>query len=133
VANVELSYVLLGRTRFTVGFSRDIHFSYDIDEPFYIQPGFTLSVTQQVGGPWDVQARGSWYRLDYQRAETGSLDITAPERVDKYQTYGGGVGYRVGRDIRVGLNLDYVRRESVVAGQNYDGFRGGLAATYVVK
>jgi hypothetical protein len=133
VANAELSYVLLGRTRFTVGASRDIHFSYEVTEPFYVQPGFTLSVTQQVGGPWDVQARGSWYRLDYQRAETGDLDIAAPERIDRYQTYGGGVGYRVGRDIRVGINVDYARRESIVPGQKYDGLRGGLAATYVPK
>lgn len=133
VADLELSYVLLGRTRFTVGASRDIHFSYDIDEPFYIQPGLSLTVTQQVSGPWDLQARGSWYRLDYQRADTGTLDIAAAKRVDRYQTYGGGVGYKVGRDIRVGMNLDYARRESVVPGQNYDGLRGGVAATYVLK
>jgi len=133
VADLELSYVLLGRTRFTIGASRDIHFSYNVDEPFYIQPGLTLSVTQQISGPWDVQARGSWYRLNYQRAETGNVDIAAPERVDRYQTYGGGIGYRVGKDIRVGLNLDYVRRESVLPGQNYDGLRGGVAATYVLQ
>jgi hypothetical protein len=133
VANVELSYVLLGMTRFTAGVSRDIYFSYEINEPFYIQPGFTLSVTQQVSGPWDVQARGSWYRLNYQRAETENLDIPTPERVDRYQTFGGGIGYRVGRDIRVGFNLDYVRRESVLPGQNYDGLRGGVAATYALK
>jgi hypothetical protein len=90
-------------------------------------------VTQQVGGPWDLQARGSWYRLDYQRAETGGPDNDSPHRVDRYQTYGGGIGYRVGRDIRVGINLDYVRRESVMPGQSYDGLRGGVAATYALK
>jgi len=51
----------LGRTRFRLAPRATSTSSYDIDEPFYIQPGFTLSVTQQVGGPWDVQARGSWY------------------------------------------------------------------------
>ena len=133
VADLELSYVLLGRTRFTVGASRDIHFSYDVGEPFYVQPGVAVRVTQQVGGPWDLQARGSWYRLDYQRAETRSLDLDAQGRVDRYQTYGGGVGCKVGRDIRVGINLDYVRRESVMPGQSYDGLRGGVAATYALK
>jgi hypothetical protein len=133
VANLELSYVLLGRTRFTVGASRDIHFSYSVTEPFYVQPGFTLGVTQQVAGPWDVQARGAWYKLEYQQVDTGGLEATTPDRVDRYETYGGGIGYRVGRDIRVGLNLDYVRRESVLPGQSYDGLRGGVAATYVVK
>ena len=114
VANAELSYVLGEVTRFTVGVSRDIHFSYEVTEPFYVQPGLTLSVTQQVGGPWDVQARGSWYRLDYQRAATAPAN-QAPERVDRYQTFGGGVGYRLGRDIRVGFNVDYFRRDSTAA------------------
>ena len=76
VANVELSYILLGMTRFTVGVSRDIYFSYEIAEPFYIQPGLTLSVTQQVSGPWDVQARGNWYTLNYQQAAAAG---TAPQ------------------------------------------------------
>ena len=48
VANAELSYTFRGMTRFTVGVSRDIYFSFEVLEPFYIQPGFTLSVTQQV-------------------------------------------------------------------------------------
>ena len=51
VANAELSYTLRGATRFTAGVSRDIYFSYEVTEPFYIQPGLTLSLTQQVSGP----------------------------------------------------------------------------------
>jgi len=132
VANAELSYVLMGMTRVTVGVSRDVHFSYEVDEPFYVQPGFTLTVTQQLGGPWDAQARGGWYRLDYQRAATAPAD-QAPERVDRYQTFGGGVGYRLGRNIRVGFNVDYFRRDSQLPDQDYDGVRGGLAVTYVPK
>ena len=96
VGNAELSYVFRSMTRFTVGASRDIFFSYSNIEPFYIQPGLTLSITQQVAGPWDVQARGAWYRLDYQRVEVPGAE-QFPERVDEYQTWGGGIGYRVGR------------------------------------
>ena len=115
-----------------MGFSRDIYFSYEVTEPFYIQPGFKLSLTQQVSGPWDVQARGEWYRLNYQRAETpGAAPI--PGRVDRYNTWGGGIGYRLGRDIRVGFNIDSFHRESAVQGQDYTGIRGGMAVTYVLK
>ena len=132
VANVELSYVFRGMTRITIGLSRDIHFSYEVVEPFYIQPGITVSVTQQVRGPWDVQARGAWYRLDYQRTDS-ALGTVLPERVDRYSSWGGGVGYRVGRDIRVGFNLDYTRRNSILDIQEYEGLRGGMAVTYVLK
>jgi len=132
VANGELSYTLGGTARVAVGFSRDVKPSYEIAEPFYIQPGFTLSVTQQVRGPWDVQARGAWYSLSYQRAETPGA-APSPGRVDYYNTWGGGVGYRVGKDIRVGFNVDSMHRESDVQGQNYNSVRGGMAVTYVLR
>jgi hypothetical protein len=85
-----------------------------------------------VSGPWDVQARGSWYRLDYQRAADGG-GSTGPGREDRYRTWGGGVGYRVGRDIRLGLNVDSVQRKSEYESAAYDGIRGGMAVTYVLK
>jgi hypothetical protein len=119
-------------TRFTVGASRDIYFSYSNIEPFYIQPGFTLSITQQVSGPWDVQARGAWYRLDYQRVDVPGPE-QLPERVDEYQTWGGGIGYRVGREIRVSVNVDGYQRQSILNGQDYDGIRAGMAVTYAPK
>jgi len=132
VANAELSHAFGGVTRVTAGVSRDIYFSYEITRPFYIQPGFTLALTQRVTGPWDVQARASWYRLNYQQAEVpGAAPL--PERIDRYRTFGGGVGYRLGRDIRVGFNVDSFSRDSIVANQAYDGIRGGMAVTYVVK
>jgi hypothetical protein len=132
VANAELSYTFLGATRITAGISRDIYFSFEVTEPFYIQPGLSLSITQQVRGPWDVQARGGWYRLDYQRAEAPGA-APAPGRVDYYNTWGGGIGYRVGRDIRVGFNIDSYHRESDVQGQNYKTIRSGMAVTYVLR
>jgi hypothetical protein len=132
VGNAELAYVLRGMTRFAVGVSRELFFSYEVGRPFYVQPGFTLSVTQQVRGPWDVQARGGWYHFNYQEADIPGIE-PLPERIDRYRTFGGGVGYRVGRDIRVGINIDSVRRDSVVPGQTYDAVRGGMAVTYVLK
>jgi hypothetical protein len=132
VGSAELSYVFRSMTRFTVGASRDIYFSYSNIEPFYIQPGFTLSITQQVSGPWDVQARGAWYRLDYQRVDVPGPE-QLPERVDEYQTWGGGIGYRVGREIRVSVNVDGYQRQSILNGQDYDGIRAGMAVTYAPK
>jgi len=132
VADIELSYVFRAMTRLAVGLSRDIYFSYEVVEPFYIQPGVTLSLTQQVRGPWDIQARGGWYHLDYQRVESAE-DFALPARVDRFNTWGGGIGYRIGKNVRVGLNLDYSRRESIVEIQEYKGFRGGMAVTYVPR
>ena len=132
VANADLSYTLRGVTRFTAGVSRDVFFSYEVTRPFYIQPGFTVGVTQQVSGPWDLQARASWYRLDYRQVDVPGTE-PLPERNDRYRTFGGGVGYKVSRDIRVGFNVDAFHRDSIEPGESYDGLRGGMAVTYVVK
>ncbi|HOG27859.1 MAG TPA: outer membrane beta-barrel protein [Vicinamibacterales bacterium] len=132
VADAELSYVFGGSLRAALGFSRDILFSYWVDQPFYIQSGFNASLTRQVSGPWDVQARLARYSLDYQQAARAGLGAAAP-RVDRYNSWGGGIGYRVGRDIRVGFNLDSVRRDSVVENLDYRGVRGGMAVTYVLR
>ena len=37
------------------------------------------------------------------------------------------------KDIRVGFNIDSFHRDSIEPGQSYDGLRGGMAVTYVVK
>jgi hypothetical protein len=39
----------------------------------------------------------------------------------------------VGRDIRVGFNIDYFRRESIVYTQAFEGLRAGAAVTYALK
>ena len=56
--NVNLNYVLLGVTKFGVTAARDVQYSYDINEPYYLQTGASASVTQQIFGPVDVAARG---------------------------------------------------------------------------
>jgi len=132
VADSELSYVFRGSARAALGFSRDILFSYWVDQPFYVQSGVTGSLTRQVAGPWDVQARVSWYTLDYQQAEVPGAGAAAG-RSDRYNSWGGGVGYRVGRDIRVSFNLDSIRRNSVLESLDYRGVRGGMAVPYVLR
>jgi hypothetical protein len=41
-----------------------------------------------------------------------------------------GVGYRLGRDLRFGVNIDEQKRQSVVDILQYDGLRYGVAITY---
>ena len=128
VAAVSLSYAYQRTTRVDLGVTRDVQYSYELAEPFYIQTGYSLTVTQPIVTRWDAQARGGRYRLDYQR--TSDPSTTGPGRLDHYTTLGGGIGYHLSRDTRVGLNLDYVRRQSPVYSRDFRGLRGGLAVTY---
>ena len=126
--SVDLAYTLLGTTRFAVRAIRDIQYSFDVTQPYYLQTGIEFSVTQQIYGPVDVVGRLNEQRLAY-RDRSGVPQI-APNRTDSIHSYGGGAGYRFGPDLRLGFNIDSMRRESVIESRTYKGLKYGTALTY---
>jgi hypothetical protein len=130
IASLDLSYVAFESSRFAVRVGRDVNYSFDVDQPYYLQTGVAGSVTQQIFGPVDVQGRLGRQRLFYRNRETGGPPLA--ERVDRVIEYGGGIGYRAGRDLRVGLNVDRQKRSSMVLDRSFDGLRYGISATYGV-
>ncbi len=127
-AAVDLTYVALGSTKVTVTGTRDINYSYDINQPYYLQTGAELSLAQQIFGPVDVVGRVGIQRLDY-RDRAGAV-IAVSDRTDSVHSYGGGIGYHLGRDIRIGFNVDQAHRTSAVSDRQYDDLRYGAAVTY---
>lgn len=127
-AAVDLTYVLQGSTRVAVAIGRDIQYSYDVERPYYLQTGFSGSLAQQIYGPLDAVVRVGVQRLAYR----DRLDrvVSVPDREDTVRTYGGGVGYHVGRDLRIGVNIDKYRRLSDVNQRRYDGLKFGTSVTY---
>ena len=126
-ASVDLSYVLLNMTKFAVQVMRDVQYSYDVNEPYYLQTGISGSITQQVVGPLDVVGRAGLQHLDY-RDRAGAVNLGS--RRDEVRTYGGGIGYHVGADLRIGVNADYVQRTSPVPIRQYHGLVVGTSVTY---
>jgi len=125
---VDLTYTLLGSTRFTVRALRDVQYSFDVRQPYYLQTGFDASVAQQIFGPVDAVVRLNRQRLDYRnRAGVPQIDS---DRADSVRSYGVGVGYHFGGDVRLGFNVDNVRRDSDIAVRSYDGLKYGAALTY---
>jgi hypothetical protein len=104
-----------------------VEYSYDDAHPYYLQSGVTGSVRVQIYGPVDVESRLGAQRLSY-RMRGGAE--SAGEPVDRVGTYGVGFGYRIGRDLRIGFNVDHYERTSDVALRAYDGLRYGAVATY---
>ncbi len=135
VASVDLGYTLLGVTRFSVGVTRDVEYSYWIDEPYYVLTGATLTVAQSVGGPWALVARAGLQHLAYQHvadpaASTANTVAGIGDRVDRVRLLGGGLSYRVGPDVRVGLDANYYARSSDYDYRDYRGLRAGTSVTY---
>jgi hypothetical protein len=127
-SSVNLEYVAFGSSRLNVLVGRDVQQSFDIDQPYYLQTGFSGSITQQIYGPLDVEGRGGRQWLAY-RDRLGAIGVIV-DREDRVQSYGGGIGYRLGEDLRIGFNVDHLERESEVALRRFEGLKYGMSMTY---
>jgi hypothetical protein len=127
IAAVNLSYVPLSTTLLSGTFNRDVQYSYDINQPYYLQTGAGASISQQVFGPVDVTGRVGAQRLEYRDLADAPVD---PNRVDHIRLYGGGVGYHLGGDLRIGFNVDQQHRTSAIESNEYSGLRYGFSVTY---
>ena len=127
-ANVDMSLRSFGTTLIGLQVTRDIDYSYEVEQPYYVGTGAGLSITQGVSGPFDIVGRIGIQQLAYQGVF--SAVTSRPDRTDFVHLFGGGFGYRVGRDMRIGLNVVRQRRTSDVLGHGYDGVRFGTSVTY---
>jgi len=128
IFDVDLTYVLLGSTRFAVTGGRGVQYSYDINQPYYVQSRIGGSIAQQIFGPLDVQVRADIAGLAY-RNRAGAT-VTVPDRNDRVTTVGVGIGYHMGRDIRLSFNVDQNNRDTRVVDHQYQKFLIGSALTY---
>jgi hypothetical protein len=125
---VDLTYTLLGSTRFSARAMRDVQYSFDLAQPYYIQTAVDGSVAQQIFGPVDVEFRFVEGRLAYR--DRAGVPIAVPHRTDAVRSLGAGIGYRLGTDLRLGFNVDKARRSSDVAFRPYEGLKYGISLTY---
>jgi hypothetical protein len=123
---VDLSYVLLGRTRLDGRFSRDAVYSVLEGEGYYVSTVMGAEVLHNLIGPVDVSVRGNRERLDYTFTPGG-----AGARIDDATTLGGGVSVRVSPQMRLGVNYEFTYRESSAGSQyGYERRRIFSTATY---
>jgi hypothetical protein len=108
VLSAGASYTWLGVTRFDVQGNRDVMYSFDATHPYYLASGGFLTVSQRVGGPFDVIGLGGAQRLRFQ--DVGGAQFAGGSETTK--TLGGGIGIRVGEHLRVTLTYDRTERNS---------------------
>lgn len=121
VADLDVGYALRA-TRVALRLQRDVTYSFEISEPYYLLTNWNVSLTQEVSSTWDVVGRVGRQHLDYRVA------LVTGERRDIVSSFGGGVGYRLGRTARFGVNVDHVaRRSEAVRQRSYEGLRAGAS------
>ena len=108
VAGVNLGATLYGRHKIEGTFSRDLRYSYESDTPYYLATGGTVTWTTRIYGPLDLRLTGTRQVMDYRQ---NSINVTELPN-DIYTAYGGGLGYILRDDFRVGVNAEWSRRIS---------------------
>ena len=63
--NVNVAYTAPTQTRLGVSVNRDIQYSYEERNPYYVQTSWTATLTQRITGRWDGQLTGGQDRLGY--------------------------------------------------------------------
>jgi len=127
-AAVDLSYVLQGSTKLSVQIGRDVQYSFDVNQPYYLQTGISGSIAQQIYGPLDVVFRAGTQHLSYR--DRAGAPVAVAGRADDVRTLGVGFGYHVGSDLRIGFNVDRSRRDTDLVAHRYEGYRVGMSVTY---
>jgi hypothetical protein len=126
--SADVSFDPTELTRLTFRGERAIRYSYDQMQPYYLQTGMTAEITQQIYGPVDVVGRGGAATLAYQTLE--GVVVPFADRADRVTTYGAGVGYHLGKNVRISFNADQSHRTSPIASRRYDRLTYGASLTY---
>jgi hypothetical protein len=132
VSQLGLSYTLLGSTTFGVSYRRDLTYSYEETQPFFVNDNVGVSIRRALGSRFDLLLSTDRAKYSYEEllvpAAAGAL---VPQRVDTIWSYAGSLGYRVGRDARIGAGLSYVDRTSTDRRvTDYNGLRVGTVVSY---
>jgi hypothetical protein len=132
VADLGLSYTMLGSTTFGVSYRRDLTYSYEDLQPFFISNSVGVSVRRALGRRFDVLVSADRHAYAYENMNVGleANTIPLPQRTDTTWNYTGSLGYRIGNG-RIGFGLSYWTRDSSTRPlRDYDNLRIGTTATY---
>jgi hypothetical protein len=124
VASAALSYTWQGSTRFTFSADRDLTYSYERLQPYYVLNGIGISIRRQVVGAIDATASVRREQYGYRDLLLPGATVDDLRRVDIVRSLSGSLGYRIGNSMRAGFGLTYRERESnSTRFRDFQGFR----------
>jgi len=129
VADLGLSYTLLGSTTFGVSYHRDLTYSYEVEDPFFVDNSVGASIRRALGGRFDTILSADRHVYQYEQVLT--LPVLPFDRIDTTWVYGANFGYRLRRETRIGFGARYYTRTSTTVNfAQYDGLRLGATVNY---
>ena len=100
-----ITSILVWRAILGVDYLRDVHYSYDSRDGYYVEDGADVVYTQRIGGPFDAQVRYGRHVLNY---DATALAAARDEVVRSYQ---GGLGYSLDSGSRFGISYEVAERD----------------------
>jgi hypothetical protein len=112
VMDGSLNWTTPSLTAFDLQVGRNVGYSYQESEPYYLSTGIRLIVTQRIIWNAEVVANGSRELLSYRWRDGVALPADASPRRDSADTYGAGIGIPLKRGFKVVLGVEQQRRQS---------------------
>lgn len=126
VASASITYSYNPSNRITFSGGREVRYSYEPLQPYYLESGLRLNVIQQVIGPFELIGFGERWVARYQRVGGTSFDGKREDTL----SFGGGVGLLLGDQMELTFTIDQLERTSSEPGRNYDRRRVLASVTY---
>lgn len=129
VARTSVTYTLKKTTQFGFSWDRDLNYSFQVDQPYYLANALGFRVRRQLRGRADASFGAN--RSVYNYRTFSSAPTTSAARRDVTISWSADLGYRLNRDTRLSLGVTTMERttESLALG-NYGGTRAGVSIVY---
>lgn len=124
-SEVNVSYTAPTQTRLSAGTTRDVQYSFQIVDPYFLQTGWNVALAQRVIGHWELRFSGGQERLAYRTTDTSRMPP-----VDRINHHGGGVGYQIGSGMSAGFTIESSYRQSSTSSRRYQAMRSFGSVTY---
>jgi hypothetical protein len=106
--------------------TRDIQYSFEVVNPYYVQTGWIIGLAQRVIGKWEGRLTGGQDRLAFR----STLPLELIPRSDRIDRIGGGVGYALSAETSVGFMVESYFRTSNVPGFRFQTIRSFGSVNY---
>jgi hypothetical protein len=124
VTEGALNWSVASMTTFDLGVARNVSYSYQDTEPYYLQTGGRLAVTQRLFGPLSLVGSVDRQVLSYRWRRGGIPTLGSEDRTDVADTLSGGLSVSLGRGFAVLVGAEKTRRHSSEdARQNFNRTR----------